>query len=199
MDQTGQGQSSLTRTFATTRGQLTYQQLADAVAPNLLALLTDVADGKFASRAFDEDLLLGFHQRIVGDLLADMAGHWRREMVQIGHHVPPEPHLVPLRMRDYCQNLQARLAHADSLALEIELLAYAEGEFLTIHPFLDFNGRAVRVLLAELLHRLGLPFVEVAFERGTPSFKAYQGALAAYDNGRPQPLIDLWERRLSQA
>ena len=198
MDQTSQDPGSLTRTFPTSRGLLTYQELADAVAPNLLELLADVADGRFASRAFDEALIREFHQRIVGDLLPDLSGRWRRQLVQVGHHIPPEPHLVALRMRDYCQNVQTLLDHADDLPLQIELLAYAEGEFLTVHPFLDFNGRAVRALLAELLHRLGLPFVETAVERDTPQFKAYQDALASYDNGRIQPLISLWERRLSQ-
>jgi fido (protein-threonine AMPylation protein) len=199
MDQTGQSQSSLTRTFATTKGKLSYQELADAIAPHLLALLADVAAGRFDDSAFDEDLILSFHRRIVGDLMPDMAGRWRSEVVQVGHHVAPEPYLVSLRMRDYCANVRERFQHADSLDLQIELLAYAEGEFLTIHPFLDFNGRTVRVVLAELLHRLELPFVEVAVTRGTPEFKAYQDALADYDNGRIQPLAALWEQRLSQA
>jgi CRISPR-associated endonuclease/helicase Cas3 len=199
MDQTGQGQSSLTQAFATAKGKLSYQELADAIAPHLLALLSDVAAGRFDDSAFDEDLILSLHRRIVGGLMPDIAGRWRSEGVQVGHHVPPEPYLVPLRMRDYCANVRERCRHADSLDLQIELLAYAEGEFLTIHPFLDFNGRTVRVILAELLRRLELPFVEVAVARRTPEFKAYQDALADYDNSRIQPLAALWEQRLSQA
>ena len=39
----------------------------------------------------------------------------------------------------------------------LEFLAFAEGRFLTVHPFADFNGRTVRLFLAELLRRLDLP------------------------------------------
>ncbi len=35
-------------------------------------------------------------------------------------------------------------------------LFFAEERFLTIHPFRDFNGRAIRLLLTELLRRLDL-------------------------------------------
>lgn len=101
-------------------------------------------------------------------------------------------------MRDYADNVQARLAGADTLGLQLELLAYAEGEFLHIHPFADFNGRAVRALLSELLVRLDFPPVEVATERGTPRFGAYTTALANYDNGRIESLIEFWEQRLDE-
>ncbi len=42
------------------------------------------------------------------------------------------------------------------------MLAFAEGRFLTVHPFRDFNGRTIRVFLLELLRRLDLPRVELA-------------------------------------
>lgn len=99
-------------------------------------------------------------------------------------------------MRDYADNVQARLPGADTLELQIELLTYAEGEFLHIHPFADFNGRAVRVLLSELLVRLDFPPIEVAVERGTPRFGEYTAALAHYDNGRTGPLAEFWGERL---
>lgn len=102
-------------------------------------------------------------------------------------------------MRDYADNLQARIADADTLELQLELLTYAEGEFLRIHPFADFNGRTVRVLLSELLVRLDLPLLEVAVERGTPAFERYQVALAAYDNGRADLLADFWVERINAA
>ncbi|MGH8524836.1 MAG: hypothetical protein ACREXY_11645, partial [Gammaproteobacteria bacterium] len=36
----------------------------------------------------------------------------------------------------------------------LEALAFAEGRLLSIHPFLDFNGRATRVWLREVIRRL---------------------------------------------
>jgi len=196
MGAAGEANESLTRRFATTQGELSYAQLADAIAPYLAALLDRIADGAYAEQPFTDELVRHFHRAIIGELLPEIAGEWRRESVQIGHHVPPDWFKVPVLMRDYADNIQARLAGARTLDLQIELLAYSEGEFLHIHPFADFNGRAVRAFLSELLMRLDFPPVEVAVERGTPHFTAYTTALAHYDNGRIGPLIEFWEARL---
>lgn len=84
--------------------------------------------------------------------------------------------------------------------MQLDLLAYAEGEFLPIHPFAHLNGRAFRALLSELLVRLDFPpvevAVEVAVERGTARFDAYTSALAHYDNGRIGPLVEFRDQRI---
>lgn len=196
MGPAGEADESLTRRFATTQGELTYAQLADAIAPYLAALLDRIADGDYANQPFTDELVKHFHHAIIGELLPDIAGEWRREPVQIGHHVPADWFQVPMLMRDYADNVQARFADAGTLELQIELLAYAEGEFLHIHPFADFNGRAVRAFLSELLMRLDFPPVEVAVERGTARFDEYTTVLAHYDNGRIGPLVEFWEERL---
>ncbi|WP_169566254.1 Fic family protein [Microbacterium luticocti] len=171
-------------------------QLADAVAPHLASLLARIGRGEFLQQPYSDELIRDFHREIIGDLIQEIAGQWRREPVQIGNHVPPEHFLVPMLMRDYAENVQARLAYADSLEFQLELLAYAEGEFLHIHPFADFNGRTIRALLSELLVRIDWPFLEVAVERGTPAFNQYRAALADYDNGQPDLLVEFWTRRL---
>ena len=199
MDPEGEGEAqSLTRHFDTTLGQPTYAELADAIAPFLERLLDRIADGEFTARRFSDALAQEFHGEIVGSVLPDIAGRWRTEQVQVGQHVPPEHYLVPMRMREYADNICARLAHANSLELQVELLAYAEGEFLHIHPFTDFNGRAIRALLSELLVRLDFPPVEVSVERGTTRFDRYRSALAHYDNGRLEALVDFWFRRIEE-
>jgi fido (protein-threonine AMPylation protein) len=154
MDQESEGRESLTRRFNTSKGVVTYAQLADIIAPRLLALLDDVVDGKYADRPYDDELIREFHCRIVGDILHDIAGRWRKEDVRVGNYVPVEHFKVPMAMREYAENVQERLLHADTVELQVELLAYAEGEFLHIHPFADFNGRTIRALLTELLMRL---------------------------------------------
>jgi len=193
---TGESNESLTRRFATTLGQLSYAQLADAIAPNLTSLLDRISDGEFADRPVSDDLIRSFHHEIIGSLLPEISGAWRKERVQIGHHLPPDWYRVPVLMREYADNIQERLGRAETLELQIELLAYAEGEFLHVHPFVDFNGRAVRALLSELLRRLDFPPIEVAVERETGEFSEYTAALANYDNGRIAPLIEFWYRRL---
>lgn len=188
---------STTRTFDTAEGKLTYVELSDLVAPKLLQLLDDVVDGKYAGKPFDEELIKDFHFRIIGDTMPQVAGRWRSVSVRVGNWLPPEPYEIPVKMHEYVANVQARLNNSESLDLQIETLAYAEGEFLHIHPFQDFNGRTIRVVLSELLMRFDLPLVDTAVKRETAEFKKYQNALAEYDNGRMADLIEFWRDRFS--
>lgn len=188
---------STTRTFDTVKGKLTYAELSDIVAPKLLRLLDDITDGKYLNRTFDEELIKIFHYQIIGGIIPQIAGEWRTVPVQVGNWLPPEPYEIPVKMHEYTANMQTRLDNSDTLDLQIEALAYAEGEFLHIHPFQDFNGRTIRAILSELLMRFDLPLVDTAVKRETPKFKEYQNALAEYDNGRIASLIDFWRERLS--
>ena len=188
---------STTRTFDTAKGKLTYAELSDLVAPKLLQLLDDITDGKYQNKPFDEELIRDFHYRIIGDIMPGIAGKWRTVPVQVGNWLPPEPYEIPVKMHEYVANMQARISSSDTLDLQVEALAYAEGEFLHIHPFQDFNGRTIRAILSELLMRFDLPLVDTAVKRETPEFKKYQNALAEYDNGRIASLIEFWQDRFS--
>ena len=199
MGTAGEGQAdSLTRRFASAHGDVTYAELADLIAPHLENLLDRIAEDEFCDRPFDETLVLDFHREIIGEVIPAIAGRWRGEPVQVGSHVPPEHFHLPVRMREYVGNVNARLQYAQGFDEQVELLAYAEGEFLHVHPFSDFNGRTIRALLSELLERLDFPPVEVSVERGTSQFRSYQDALAHYDNGRMDALIDFWIERLAR-
>jgi CRISPR-associated endonuclease/helicase Cas3 len=103
-------------------------------------------------------------------------------------------------MRDYALDLQARWPEATaSLSdLTLELLAFIEGRFLTIHPFSDFNGRTIRLFLREVLRRLDFP--RVILEPDTPADRAaYFSALEAADRSDFRPLSEIWRARLTQA
>jgi fido (protein-threonine AMPylation protein) len=102
-------------------------------------------------------------------------------------------------MADYAANVAVRLDHAETLELQLELLTYAEGELLRIHPFADFNGRTARVVIADLLVRLDLPPINPSVNPQSVEFRRYRDALAAYDNARPQALLGLWSERLGGA
>lgn len=189
---------STTRTFDTTKGKINYAELSDLIAPKLLKLLDDITDDKYLNRPFDEELIKDFHYQIIGEIVPQIAGKWRTVPVRVGNWLPPEPYEVPVKMHEYVANMKTRLANAGTLDLQIEALAYAEGEFLHIHPFEDFNGRTIRAILSELLMRFDLPLVDTAVKRGTTGFKKYQNALAEYDNGRIASLIEFWRERFSE-
>ena len=182
-----------TRFVETTRGILSYAQLAPLLAERVLRVLQDIEDGVFAARPLDESLLLDLYRNICGDLTPDWAGRFRTTEVKVGQHTPPLSHQVPLLVRDYFADLNVRLAGKEMLLLET--LAFAEGRLLFIHPFSDFNGRATRLLLAEILRRQELPPVELAPTNDTAR-RNYISALEAADRLDWTPLTKLWQERL---
>ena len=189
-----------TRYIETTRGILSYSELAPLLAERVLKVQQDIEDRFFGSRTLDESLLLAFHSAICEDLTPGWAGRFRNTDVRVGEHQPPSPSQVPQLIRDYFADLNARLAALDGTTdpLLLELLAFAEGRLLSIHPFADFNGRVTRLLLAELLRRLELPAVELA--PVSPANRGrLLGALRAADKLDWQPLIAFWEDRVKAA
>jgi len=186
-----------TRYIETTRGVLSYSQLAPLLAERVLKVQQDIEDGLFASRPLDESLLLDLHRGICADLTPGWAGRIRDADVRVGEHHPPPPYHVAQFMRDYFSDLNERLtaiAGPDNPLL-LECLAFAEGRLLSIHPFTDFNGRATRLFLAELLRRLDLPSVELAPVEVSKRAE-YLKAIRAADKVDWKPLIELWRERL---
>ncbi|MGQ0525492.1 MAG: Fic family protein [Betaproteobacteria bacterium] len=142
----------------------------------------------------DDALLLRFHSLICGDLVPQLAG-WRCTNVTVGEHEPPDFFQVPMLVREYGRDLQARLsATGGASEILLETLAFAEGRLLSIHPFADFNGRVARVWLRELLRRFDLPPVQLA-PGDEPARSEYLAALRAADRNDWRPLMDVWRRR----
>jgi CRISPR-associated endonuclease/helicase Cas3 len=187
-----------TRSVETTRGLLTYAELAPLLAERVLRVEEAIAGGQHDAGALDGSLLCALHSAIAHDLVPAWAGRWRDIAVQVGTHEPPSPHAVPMAMHDYAANLATRLATLprEPDELWLETLAYAEGRLLTIHPFQDFNGRVTRLFLRLLLRRLNLPPVDLvpADEAGAT---AYLSALRAGDQLDWRPLMQVWRQRLA--
>ncbi len=186
-----------TRHLETRLGVLTYAELAPHLARNVQTLEEWIEAGEFDNTALDSSLIETIHGLICGDLIPQLVG-WRRHDVCVGQHTPPPFHQVPLLMREYGRDLEARLESAghavgDSL---LETLAFAEGRLLFIHPFADFNGRVTRVFLRLLLRRLDLPAVDLL-----PPPEAWQDYLAALDEADHLnwgPLMLVWQQRFEQ-
>ena len=188
-----------TRYVQTSRGLLSYSQLAPLLAEQVLRVERGIAAASFATQPLSPELILEFHRQIAGELCPDWAGRWRDAEVRVGEHHPPAPHRVPMLMRDYGEDLRVRLenasGHMDDLLLE--MLAFAEGRLLSIHPFTDFNGRVTRLFLRELLRRLELPPVDLVPTDPTGE-AAYRVALQAGDALNWRPLMETWQRRFEQ-
>ena len=106
-----------------------------------------------------------------------------------GGMVPPSWVEIDGAMVDWV----ASLADVESAENRIEFLASAHGEFERIHPFLDGNGRAGRLLLNLVLVRLGYP-PAVIYVRDR---ERYLRALRRADAGDPGPLGELIARAVT--
>jgi CRISPR-associated endonuclease/helicase Cas3 len=185
-----------TRYVETRLGTLSYLELAPHLARMASAIESEIESGQFDADALDEQLVLSLDRLLCESLTPQLAG-WRRNAVVVGTHTPPDAHLVPMLMHEYCLDLQARLDTAmQGEGLEdrlLESLAFAEGRLLSIHPFADFNGRVTRLFLRLLLRRLDLPGGGLTPEGD--QLEAYLEALRAGDRRNWLPLMDVWRQR----
>jgi CRISPR-associated endonuclease/helicase Cas3 len=187
-----------TRWIETTQGILSYAQLAPLLAERVLRVQEQIEIGAYDAEALDETLLCRRHRDFCGDLVPDWAGKWRAIAVRVGTHDPPPPQLVPLQMREYALDLNARLAAGTSPEQLPETLAFAEARLLSIHPFADFNGRVARLWLWELMRRLRLPPVRLVSTHAA-LVTQYLECLRCADRHDYSPLTELWKERLASA
>ncbi|WP_322767347.1 Fic family protein [Frankia sp. Cr1] len=101
---------------------------------------------------------------------------------------PPSHPLVPARMRDWLDDVQA--VTTDDGRHLMERLARIHAAFERVHPFLDGNGRTGRLLLNLVLCRLGYPPVVVARRDRDRYLKALRQA----DAGSPGILSEMIAR-----
>ena len=188
-----------TRHLDTALGILSYAELAPHLARRLEAAQFAVDKGEFDAHPLSEDLLVELHRRICGDLTPAFAGRWRATDVVVGAHEPPPPYQVAQQMREYVNDLAARLAHLPAKPddLWLEALAFAEGRLLSIHPFTDFNGRVTRVFIGWLTRHLRLPDIDPTPDEGEAT-ERYLAALRAGDQRNWQPLMAIWRERFER-
>ncbi|CEN41927.1 Fic family protein [Capnocytophaga cynodegmi] len=135
-----------------------------------------------------ERLITEIHALILKGIDNSNAGRYRNVPVLISgaKHVPPQPYAVPLEMEKLMQWYND---NKDTLH-PIELASEMHERLVTIHPFIDGNGRTSRLLMNLILLRWGYP---IAILKGdTESRLKYYGTLetAQIDNDK-RPFIDL--------
>ncbi|GGK65736.1 Fic family protein [Nocardia camponoti] len=136
---------------------------SDVTATEVLASIDAMAAGVRSvsqGELITESALLDVHRRLLaGSRLAEHGGRYRDQQNWIGGstynprsavYVPPPAELVPALMRDLVE-----FSNADTLPA-VAQAAIAHAQFETIHPFVDGNGRAGRVLIHQILRRRGL-------------------------------------------
>lgn len=116
------------------------------------------------------------------------AGVYRSVPVRIGgsSHLPPEPYLVNKLMEDLF-----RFYEAEKFKMHPVLLAAEMHERLvTIHPFIDGNGRTARLLMNLILLRNGYT---LAILKGSQTNRLayYQALEAVQADANPEPFYNL--------
>lgn len=111
---------------------------------------------------------------------------WRTSSVSLKgwRHVPPNA----LKVRDLIDGLEAFVGRADLSGVTRALIAHLE--FVTIHPFLDGNGRLGRLLLNLVALEAGLPWVTVRSDERAPFFRSIERAQV--DQGTGPYVRFLW-------
>ncbi len=111
---------------------------------------------------------------------------WRASSVGLRGwlHVPPNPKKVP----DLIGGLERFAARTHLSPIARALLVHLE--FVTIHPFMDGNGRLGRLLMNHALLSAGLPWTTVRSDERLPFFRAIERAQVGGDTA---PFVEfLW-------
>jgi len=95
------------------------------------------------------------HHLVLKGIDRKNAGVYRNVQVRIGgsKHLPPEPYLVPKLMEDYFFTYQSQINKTHPVILAADL----HERLVSIHPFIDGNGRTSRLLMNLVLIQNGYP------------------------------------------
>jgi len=190
-----------TRFIETSLGIKSYSELAPYLAKGVERVMAFLLEHPADELKITPEFICKLHRDAFEEFFPSWAGHYRDRDVTVGTYNPPPYYEVPILMRRYCDDVEFRLSSLEIKPqvndIFFEALAFAEGRLLSIHPFLDFNGRITRMLLFALLYRLDLPPVQlVPDEKDEKGKKEYLDALAEADVMDWQPLIGIWKKRL---
>jgi Fic family protein len=142
----------------------------------------DVVSPEFIQRLHRE-----FYHRLPESLwqletMAVVPGAFRSVNVQVGQHVPPPPETLVKFLERFAQVYQPdKWSKVD----QILVAAAAHHRFIWIHPFLDGNGRVVRLFSHGYLQRIGMGNSLWSVSRGLARrVQDYRSGLAQADQQR---------------
>lgn len=109
--------------------------------------------------SINERELLVIHNMILRGIMPEYAGKYRNIQVMIkgSAHMPPQPFLVPKKMEEYFEwyTINRNKLHPVVLAAEMH------ERLVTIHPFVDGNGRTSRLIMNLILLKHGFVIANI--------------------------------------
>ena len=108
-------------------------------------------------------------------------GDLRKMNVFVGSRYFPNYDKVPGLIDDFCSKLNELILDADTLIKQLELSFWAHFNFVSIHPFVDGNGRTARLLMNYIQHYFNLPLSIVFKEDKAEYFEALEQSRKSED------------------
>lgn len=114
---------------------------------------------KECKEELDERLILKIHSFILKDISDSFAGKYRRNEVRIRgtEFKPPNNQMVPLLVTDLIKWYKKNKKEYHPL----ELAAIVSAKLVTIHPFIDGNGRVSRLVMNFILKKYKYPEINI--------------------------------------
>lgn len=150
----------LTLTGKPLKDQAEAKNLADALG--LLEELASTLDDSISERDIRE-----LHTLVLKDIDNVHAGSYRTTEVEISgsDYKPCPPESIPAQMEEFGKWLsEVSVPKANQATSGLLVAAAAHAWFVTIHPFVDGNGRVGRLLMNLLLMRYGYPIAIITKE-----------------------------------
>lgn len=103
--------------------------------------------------SLNERELLSIHNLILRGIIPEDAGRYRKVQVMIkgSSHMPPQPYMVAKEMEDYFIWYETNKNKLHPVVLAAEM----HERLVTIHPFIDGNGRTSRLVMNLILLQKG--------------------------------------------
>lgn len=138
------------------------------------------------------NFILELHCQLTYNILGEQAGKFRRIQIYMGgsKHVPPPASTVNAKMISFLNWFRNH-----SKLHPVVLGAYFHHQFIAIHPFIDGNGRAGRLLLNFILMKNGYPPICIKKEERIK----YTNYLETARNGEITPFLNFIVLKVEEA
>lgn len=136
--------------------------------------------------ALNERELLSVHNLILRGIIPEDAGRYRKVQVMIkgSNYMPPQPFIVPKQMEDYFLWMEENKNKLHPVILAAEM----HERLVTIHPFIDGNGRTSRLIMNLILLQNGYVIANIKGDYET-RMKYYQSLETAQTSGNKEDFI----------
>lgn len=121
-----------------------------------IAYIRDLAQ---KNTSVNEREILSIHNLILRGIHPEDAGRYRKVqvMLQVSSHTPPQPEMIPKEMEDFFIWVETNKTSLHPIVLAAEI----HERLITIHPFIDGNGRTCRLVMNLILLQHGYSIANI--------------------------------------